>query len=160
MADTALRPDSVRANPETNPADSIQDAPRQAPLVPAGPHTFAASASALPSRRGLLGAMGMAPVAMALASIPASGNRFDTVMADYLSLYHRLNTAPSGMADADLGRLENAYSRAYDLMLHEPPQNHAQMTEKFIALWGDGGRPIEENVEMALSDARRLAGEA
>ena len=48
MAAFDLRPDSVRANPDTTTIDSKRDASRPAPIVPAGRHSLAAFATRAP----------------------------------------------------------------------------------------------------------------
>lgn len=133
MAASALRPDSVRANPIPLLADSNRDGVRPAPRVPAGPHSMAASAA--PTRRGILGAMVAISSAAAMPALAASPSRFEMVHADYMRAKIALNDSPSSICDAEEERLGDLYGVAYDRLRDEPCVTPRDFCLKFAEIY-------------------------
>lgn len=114
MADFAIVPRYVRANPDVRTAVPLRPAPR----VPAGHTSLAASAA--PSRRGILGALAFMPAIAAVATVgfahsEATADAWDAADRRFKEARARLSAA-SEANDAALGR----YYATRDSLPKEP----------------------------------------
>jgi len=107
-------------------------------------------------RRAFIAAAAVAPVAIAVPGLAgSSGGPFATIHERYNYYYDAL--CADDIPENEIGALEDAFISARDKLIDTPPETPHEFSQKFVALWKEGGRPDDETIVILLADARRLA---
>ena len=111
------------------------------------------------SRRAVTRAIVTLPAiagASAAAGLPHEADDFPGVYSAFVKARDTLNYAPANLSTTETERLEDEYLDHLDRLNETRPTTPRDFIRKFHALFGGGGCPRDEVIDIMVADARRL----
>ena len=107
------------------------------------------------TRRGMIAALALSPVAISLPAI-AAPSTFSQTHAAFIHARTTLDEAPAWLSEEEYERIQDIYMEHYKAMNEAVPTTPREFMQMFHALWTDGGVPNEREIEAMLCHAGRL----